>query len=84
MQAIHTKYHGPTNSRGSRFTARAERGRVSVPYDYSKNSDENHKAAARALCEKFAAEDVKKYNTPKAANPWLRPFVSGTHCEPRV
>ena len=77
MQAIHTKYHGPTNSKGSRFSARAQRGRMSVSYDDALNADGNHRAAALALCNRFADEDVKKYKTPKTENPWLRPFVSG-------
>lgn len=78
MQAIRTKYHGPTNYRGSRYSASAERGRISVPCDHSKNVDENHKAAALALVHRFADEDAKKYATKKDLNPWLRPFVSGT------
>jgi hypothetical protein len=53
MQAIVTKYHGPTDTRGSRISARAQVGRVYVPYDDALDSTENHKAAARALCERY-------------------------------
>lgn len=52
--AIVTKYHGPTNSKGSRVTANAGLGRkVSVPLDHSLSTFDAHAKAARALCEKF-------------------------------
>ena len=49
MQAIQTKYLGPTNYRGSRFKAKCAAGSLTVSYDYSLNSADNHKAAAEAL-----------------------------------
>ena len=52
-QAIVTKYHGPTNTRGSRISASAGAGRVSVGYDHRLNQEQNHAAAARALAEKM-------------------------------
>lgn len=52
-QAISTKCHGPTNTRGSRISAKAQAGRVSVPYDHALSVQGNHEAAARALAEKF-------------------------------
>lgn len=53
MQAIETEYRGPTNTRGSRIIARAQAGRISVPYDHALDFDENHDAAARALVVKL-------------------------------
>lgn len=54
MKAIVTKYHGPGNVRGSRFSASDEDGnKVFASYDYALNSDANHAAAARKLCEKL-------------------------------
>jgi hypothetical protein len=53
MQAIITKYFGPTNTRGSRVKATAAAGSVSLPYDSALNSDENHRAVAEALCKKL-------------------------------
>ena len=53
MQAIRTRYHGPGNVRGSRFSAQCEAGRVYVPYDYALNSEKNHEAAMRAICAKI-------------------------------
>jgi hypothetical protein len=52
-QAIATKYHGPTDTRGSRISAKAQAGRVSVPYDHALPVRTNHEAAARALAEKL-------------------------------
>ena len=53
MQAITTRYHGPTNCRGSRISARAQAGRLSLPYDHALTLDGNHEAAAAALAGKF-------------------------------
>ena len=50
MQAIVTTYHGPTNTRGSRIVARSASGqRVSLPFDWELDHDQNHCAAAVAL-----------------------------------
>lgn len=53
MQAIVTNYHGPTNARGSRVTATAQAGRLTIPWDHSKNRDDNHRAAALALARRL-------------------------------
>lgn len=53
MKAIITKYHGPTNSRGSRIIARAEGvPALTMSYDYSLNPDQLHEKAARALADR--------------------------------
>ena len=52
-QAIVTKYHGPTNTRGARVRATAEAGHVTLSWDHALGVTENHAAAARALAEKF-------------------------------
>lgn len=52
-QAIVTKYHGPTNSRGSRVSATAEAGCVYVEYLDELNTEQNHQRAAFALSRKF-------------------------------
>lgn len=51
MQAIETKYYGPTNHRGSRVRAKAQVGTLWHDWDYSLSADENHTAAARALAD---------------------------------
>ena len=53
MQAIRTRYHGPTNTRGSRISAQCEAGRIYVSYDHALNGDENRKVAARTLRDKL-------------------------------
>lgn len=54
MKAIRTRYSGPTNTRGSRFTACDSDGnRVTLSYDYALNADENHEKAAYALMGKM-------------------------------
>ena len=54
MQAIVTRYHGPTNTRGSRISATAANGeRIYLPYDDSLNSDDMHRKAAYALRDKM-------------------------------
>lgn len=54
MQAIQTKYIGPTNTRGARVKAFSEafpRG-VTVPFEHGKELDDAHDAAARAFIVK--------------------------------
>lgn len=53
MQAIQTKYHGPTNTKGARISARSDGGRLTVGYDHALDAEGNHKAAARLLAEKL-------------------------------
>lgn len=57
MQAIVTKYHGPTNHRGARVTARAQAGRVTIPWSHELDIDENHRKAATVLAFKFGWSD---------------------------
>jgi hypothetical protein len=45
-QAIITKYHGPTNARGSRIGVRSQAGRKYYPWDDALDVRENHAAAA--------------------------------------
>src|SRR5271169_5698843 len=49
MQAIETKYFGPSNVKGSRIKATAMAGSVTVEYDHALDSEGNHKSAAMAL-----------------------------------
>lgn len=54
MKAIVTKYHGPSNVKGSRYSATAEGGnRIIQSADGRIGSEENHAAAAIALCHKL-------------------------------
>lgn len=54
MQSIFTKYHGPTDRRGSRIKATASGGEsITVGVDNSLSDEANHHAAAVALCKKL-------------------------------
>ena len=54
MIAILTKFHGPTNSRGARVTAKTTSGlRKTIGWDHSLDVEGNHRAAAVALCVKM-------------------------------
>jgi hypothetical protein len=53
MQAIVTKFLGPTNHRGSRVKAWCEAGSVTVSWDHAKDVGGNHDAAAEALIRKL-------------------------------
>lgn len=52
-QGIVTRYHGPTDRKGSRISATCDAGRVIVSYDHALNSFRNHREAARALAIKL-------------------------------
>ena len=49
MQAIRTRYFGPTNVRGSRIQAKCEAKTIYLSYDHALNLDENHQAACQKL-----------------------------------
>ena len=53
MQAIQTYFIGPTNHRGSRIVAKSAAGKVTLEWDHALNPAGNHRAAARALAEKY-------------------------------
>lgn len=54
MKAILTRYHGATNTRGSRISATdSDKNRVSISYPHELNSDKAHALAAKTLCEKM-------------------------------
>jgi hypothetical protein len=53
MQAIRTRYHGATNTRGSRITASCEAGSLTMPFDYSLNDEGNHAKAAQLMIKRL-------------------------------
>lgn len=60
MQSIFTKYHGPTNKRGSRIKATASGGAsITISVDNAMSVEKNHDAAAIALCKKIGWEKCK-------------------------
>lgn len=46
MQAIRTKFVGPTNTRGSRIIATSCDARTVMPYDHEISAEDNHARAA--------------------------------------
>lgn len=75
MQAILTKYHSPTNFKGSRYSAECERGKIFVHADDALNPEDNHKSACDALVARFIKEDAERYGTNP--NPWAKARVMG-------
>lgn len=53
MQAIQTKFIGPTNTKGSRVKATCWLGSVTLGWDHALDSAENHKEALQAMCDKM-------------------------------
>ena len=54
LQAIRTKYHGPTNTRGARYSATCWGDRVIVAIDHALSDEANHLAACEALKTKLS------------------------------
>lgn len=52
MQAIQTRYLGPTNNRGARIKAWAQAGCITISYPYELSGQACHRAAAEALALK--------------------------------
>jgi hypothetical protein len=61
MVAIVTKYHGPTNTRGSRVSASGNGHRVEVAHESALDSEANHRRAVRALCDKLGWDEDRFY-----------------------
>ncbi len=53
MQAIRTKFIGPTNYRPDRIKAECMAGKITVSWDWALNQEQNHAAAAWALINKL-------------------------------
>ena len=53
MQAIRTRYFGPSDVKGSRIQAKCEGGSIYVGYDHALDIEDNHRAACRALIKKL-------------------------------
>jgi hypothetical protein len=53
MQAIQTRYLGPTNTRGSRIKAWTAAGSITIPYPHELSGQACYRAAAEALALKL-------------------------------
>lgn len=59
MQTITTSYAGPTNTKGSRVNARCWLKNKAFGWDYSLNSEGNHKVAAQQLVDVLNSDRAK-------------------------
>lgn len=50
MQAIITKYHSPTNTRGARVSATCDSKRIFVSYPHELSGEKLHAYALKELC----------------------------------
>lgn len=64
MQAILTKFIGPTNTLPTRVRASSHAGTMVISYDHEFTGEANHVRAARALAVKLGWR-------------WFTPFVTG-------
>jgi hypothetical protein len=63
MQAIRTRYIGPTKVRGSRIQAKCEAKTIYMSYDHGLNLDENHRQACEILlCEMNWLKEHGRYS----------------------
>lgn len=58
MQAILTRYLGPTNTRGARIKATCAAGSITISYPYDLSGQAVHRKAAEALVSKLGWVDT--------------------------
>lgn len=77
MQAIKTRYCGPTDTKGSRIRASCDGGSVSVPYDSALDTDANHYAAVKKLCDKLGWDAARFFggNLATGGFAWVPVFT---------
>lgn len=80
MQAIVTKYHGPSNTRGSRITAKCDAGSITIPYPHELSGSACHRKAAEALIAKLGWTDefygkIAGGQLPSGEYAWV--FING-------
>lgn len=73
MQSIIVKFHGPTETRGSRYIARCDGGSVVMPADHSMNPEGNSDAAARLLMRKLGWHE----GSCEVSTLWARGYLNG-------
>lgn len=77
FQAIRTRYHPPTNYKGSRYSATCAAGRIVVASAHELDNEGNHIAARKALQEKIAERNRTTYGTDPSKDRWLGSMVAG-------
>jgi|DEB0MinimDraft_6_1074348.scaffolds.fasta_scaffold03138_7 hypothetical protein len=75
MQTITTKYLGPTNHRGSRVKAVCSAKSITIDWNHSLNSDENHWNAAEQLIRDLSwHNNVSQWvagHLPEGSSHWM-------------
>jgi hypothetical protein len=85
MQHITTRYHGPTNTKGSRISARAEAKTRYFHRDCAESIEEAHKHAAEALANElwsahgYKLTDMVGYQID--GNSWMWFFADDPFCQ---
>lgn len=75
MKTIHTKYLGPTDTKGMRILATDGDTKLAFPWTYSGDEDRNHQRAAEMLKDKLQWKGVMVGGHTKDGMVWV--FVSG-------
>lgn len=75
MQAIETRYLGPTDFRGSRVKATCEAGSITLSWNDAWDSVQNHDGAARALILRLGWDDAKRGAWYRGAAKGARGYV---------
>ena len=75
MQAITTRYIGPTLTKGPRIIARCDAGSITIPFDHS--SDCAHTEAARQLVIKISGYGTTDNPRKDWLGRWVRGSLSG-------
>lgn len=61
MQAITVKFIGPTNTRGARYSARCQAGKLTFAQGYNTGIEENATIAAQNLAKHLGWHHIKKW-----------------------
>ena len=78
MQAIVTKYHGPTETKGSRITAKCGAGSVTVDYYALQPEAQDQGWPGEEGVHRAAAERLKKMLvSKKGLTHWDKPTAAG-------
>jgi len=70
MVAIVTRYHGPTNTKGTRYSASVQGYKVYVDIDHALDEEENHRQAAVKLCKKIGWDEDRFFGGSMASGDW--------------
>lgn len=76
MQAIETKYLGPTNFKGARIKAQCAAKALTIGYNHALNLEDNHINAAYALIKSLQWDHLK----PKALTSGVLKNGNYAHC----